>query len=306
MPRYADDRGATFDAALLARFAKYYEGDDDPADAIHWLTDPESPGPSGAPSPTDALDRAREQLYRPDAGEAALRRFQELTDRVAEQQDAAARALALAQRTASMSRGSASSTARHPRWWGRRRAQFTVLGIAVLVIPAVLVLGALLTPTSVVVKMTPLRMLSSTSDPASKEAAVLSLFAGSFPAENQLSLRTVFDRPPALALGGVQLVAVKRMIGSAVLASPDSERVTSGSVTVLVLCTTASAYRWVVTGEDASGHERVLATSSESGCRGTAAYATVFLDDEKVGALRLSTRSADRVLTAVIVAPAHP
>ncbi len=304
MPLHADDRRATPDAALLARFATFYGGDQDPADAIHWLTDPGSPGPSGAPSLVYALEQARVQLYRLDADETTRRRFQELADRVVAQHEAAATALARAQGVAPPSPGSAPAP--HRPSWRRRRALLVALGIGAFAIVAVLALGALLTPRSIAVTMKPLRMVSSTSDPASKEAAILSLFAGSFPAENQLSLRTVFDRPPALALGGVQRISVKRLTGSAVLAAPDPGRVTSGSVTVLVLCTTASAYRWALTGEDTSGRERVLATSSATGCGGTAAYATVFLQDEKVSALRLTTGSGDRALAAVIVAPAQP
>ena len=46
----------------LGRFAEHYRGRHSPDDALWWLADPTTPGPSGAPPPNDLFFEAAEEL----------------------------------------------------------------------------------------------------------------------------------------------------------------------------------------------------------------------------------------------------
>jgi hypothetical protein len=224
------------------------------------------------------LEAARAALYRQGADDATRRAYADLAGRLGPKDPVGA---------------ATAEAARRPR----RGA--VLVTAASLVAAASLVLGMLLLPRSATVRMTPLRLVGAT-DPAAEEAAVLSLFAGSFAAQNQLALRAVVDQPPALADGGVQKATVERIAGTVTVAAAQSA--TGGNLTVVVLCTTATAYRWVLTANE-GGRRRVLADASARACLGTAAYATVGADGSHSAVLRFTATRGERALVALVATP---
>lgn len=233
-----------------------------------------------------ALDEARAALYRPDADDEARRVYADLLERVGI-------GPAVAQATPVV------RTAERRR--GARRIVIAVTAVAVTAV-AVLLGGVLLAPRSAAVRMTPLRIVGAT-DPTAEEAGVLSLFAGSFAAQNKLALRTAVDAPPALAAGGVQRSSVREITGTGTITAPSPTA--SGTVTIVVLCTTTTAFRWTLTATE-GGRTRVLATSSAATCLGTASYATVSVADERRASLRFVAPRARSALVALVVVPDRP
>ena len=104
------------------------------------------------------------------------------------------------------------------------------------------------------------------------------------------------DRPPSLAQGAGQRWTVDGVRGSARLALPPMPAPMRTAATVLVLCTTASAYRWSLVGRDG----KVLAVSRAEHCSGAAAYASIELDDGPVH-LDFASDRGGRSLVAVVV-----
>lgn len=230
-----------------------------------------------------ALEEARAALYRPGADERTRRAYEDLAARLEGARTTGADA--------------AGSTARP----AARRRRVAVAAAAAAVLAAVLGCVVLL-PRPGEVRMTSLRIVGAT-DPVAQEAAVLSLFAGSFAAQNKLALRAAVDAPPALAGGDVQGAAVRQIDGTAALVVPRAAG--SGTATVVVLCTSATAYRWELSTTDA-GRTRVLATSSAADCLGTAAYATVRMDVPRRAVLRFVAEHHEQALVALVVVPDEP
>lgn len=231
-----------------------------------------------------ALEAARAALYRADADDDSRRRYA----RLAEQYDL--------RRAAATAFLGTDRVRRGVRW--TRRTRITVPAVVGGVIAAILI-GALALPRSLSVRMSPMHFVGAT-DPTAEEAAVLSLFAGSFAAQNKLALRAVVDAPPALASGRTQRSSVREITRSGVLAVPHG--ITSGTVTVVVLCTSASTFRWELTVTQAA-HRQVLATSSGRACSGAASYATMSVRDERGARLRIDSERDGRLLVALVVVP---
>lgn len=84
------------DPGLLDRFRSHYRGRWRPEDALAWLDDPLTPGPSGAPGPANELDRMRVELYRRTTDEDAARRHHEAARRLEEELAVARAAFAAA------------------------------------------------------------------------------------------------------------------------------------------------------------------------------------------------------------------
>jgi hypothetical protein len=78
-------------AAVVAAFAAEYDGPHDPRDALHWLTRPGEPGPSGHAPPEAELGAARVLLYRPGVRQEDRDRLVAIAERIrADEQDARA------------------------------------------------------------------------------------------------------------------------------------------------------------------------------------------------------------------------
>lgn len=286
------------DAAFLAEFTAAYRGPHDPRDALAWLHDPMSAGPTGAPSPAMLLQPLRQRLYRPRVTAGERERFDRESARVLAdaEQAAAAQRTVLARRAADAApttepprNGSAQQEPARliDRWY--RRAWITVAAGAVAA--GVVVLGVTGVPRSPgVPPSTAPRSASTVPHPAALTPGVVGSAPLAFvgPAAQRRSdrqdLAALFARGDRHTIGDflyahrtgftgairTDSIAVDhRGRGPGVVSLQGIDGGGGpGNVSVLLTCSKPAVYSWTLTSDTPEGDRSRIGRSSGGNCSG--------------------------------------